>query len=336
MVRAEEREQIVLPQVIEASLVTLVQGVEKNVLSHVGQFNACDLWFKVTPDWEPVVTLKLFARIAGGRVLLATKRLDETHRFTDDGYTSGLAFSLRGRPLEGLELNALCSDGSLANGQFMLSTWTGSEAPSFSAGVLQSESNVRVTDWTSAFGSVAAPVYVRPTRAERAAYAVTSGNVAQATTTANNVRWLLSLFNSSSAKRAEIHRIVVTYHGGTTGHVSFQVVPTTAQGSGTGTATRPTQALDPSDPASALSALTGTFTTAPAVVQTSGVDHELLRFPGKADRNAMFEWSAGESGKPIVLPAAQAKGIGIRLVNEIALGAASSVVAAATVHWVEI
>lgn len=330
----DERDQIGVPQMLEATAVTLAQGVEKNVLSHVGQLNACDLWFKVTPDWEPVVTLKLFARIAGGRVLLATKRLDETHRFTDDGYTSGLAFSLRGRPLEGLELNALCSDGSLANGQFMLSTWTGSEAPSFSAGVLQSESNVRVTDWTSAFGSVAAPVYVRPARAERAAYAVTSP-IVQAPTTNGAATWLLGLFRTgggNNTKRIEIERLTLSYHGGTTGHVTLQVCRTSAPGTSSGS--RTIALFDRDASASTLSALGPPFgggtPTPPTILD------EIARYAARADKNGVFEWSASEAGKPIVLRAGATEGFGVRIVNEVALGAATNFTAAATVHWVEI
>ena len=349
MVRAEEREQIVLPQVIEASLVTLAQGAEKNVLSHVGQLNACDVWFKVAPDWEPVVTLKLFGRIAGGRVLLATKKLDETHRFTDDGYTSGLAFSLRGRPLEGLELNAICSDGSLANGQFMLSTWTGSEAPSFSAGTLDAStgvSRVEITDWAvgvapevtvsnwpGAFSGAGAPVYTRPARAERPTYSVTSLNIAQTSTTNGAVAWLLSLFKPSNATRTEIHRITIAYHGGTTGHVSIQGHRTSTTAATTPPTSRTIVALDSSQSPSVLSAVSGTFTTSPTI---SPATNELFRFAAKADRNAVFEWSSADVGKPIVLREGQAEGIAIRLVNEMALGAANSVVAAATVHWVEI
>ncbi|MBL8744130.1 MAG: hypothetical protein JNK04_23645 [Myxococcales bacterium] len=133
------------------------------------------------------------------------------------------------------------------------------------------------------------------------------------------------LWHPVGTKKVLIQRVVIAFHGGTTGEVSLRGTRTTAAGAGTAITPAPMELGD----TTTQTGLT-TFTTQP----TLGAD--LFSFAARADKAGSFVWEAGPTAKPITLRAAQAEGFAVRAVVEFGvLGSGTGFSVSATIHWQE-
>jgi len=112
----------------ESELIILPAGATADavVVAVAGEFSACDVWFTGPDAWLGVaenVTVSIYGRRAGGRMLLAQTLLRNAQHSEDgNGTTAAWVFSIRGAPFEGFEVMCSRSGGAtaLSSGQFTL------------------------------------------------------------------------------------------------------------------------------------------------------------------------------------------------------------------------
>lgn len=198
---------------------------------------------------------------------------------------------------------------------------------------------VYLSDGSAALGTTGNPLYVGRIRDGAATFAAASGLVGTGTTVA--LKSLAYLFppgtGASLNKRMEIRRIVLSYFPGTestTGPaaVVFRAVRITglsvnpAPG---GTLLTP-YGLDRSDITS-FNLVTGA-TGAPARLPGSPAD--IFAIVARATSSGVFEWRAGDSGKPIVLRASTNEGI--EVLADVKAALTTQMQATVGFEWVEI
>lgn len=309
MLRGEELIDMSVPRLVETEApVTLSNTAETTVLTAVGHASALDVWFKVPTAWELVTTLRLYARVGDARLLLKTVRVDESHRSSSGGFVSGTAISVRGRPVTAFELTAQSSTAGVNNGQFMMNLWHSSDLPLIVGGL------------TTAAGALT----TRPAGQDIPSFSLSSAVIRIPTPVASTA--ILGLWHPVGTKKVLLQRVVVAFHGATTGELSLRGTRTTVPGAGTAVAAAAMEIGD-------VTTQTGltTFTTQP----TLGAD--LFTFAARADKSGAYAWEAEALGKPIILRAAQAEGFVVRAVVEFgALGTTSTFSASATIHWEEL
>ena len=166
---------------------------------------------------------------------------------------------------------------------------------------------VYLSDGSAALGTTVNPFYVGRIRDGAATFAATTGLLGTGTAVA--AKSLGYLWHpSASTKRVELRRIVVSYFPGaatSTVAVVFRAVRITGVAGSPGGTTLTASALDPSD-STALTLMAGA-TTAPTRPAASQGDVFAIVAPMSS--SGVFEWRAGEHGKPIVLRASTAEGL---------------------------
>lgn len=111
------------PQVVDAEDISLDVGAETLVASAVQSASCCDVWFRVpSSSWNNVV-LRLYGRIGAARALLRQVTLDRAPATTDAGMSTGIAISVRGRPVTAFELTCQSQELPVSSGAFYLSVW---------------------------------------------------------------------------------------------------------------------------------------------------------------------------------------------------------------------
>ena len=302
-----------------------------------GEFGACDVWFSGPSDWlaaSPAVTVRLYARHGNARVLVGQSALmDAQHTEDRDSVSSAWVFSARGVESNGFELTCQRTSGGVnlaAGGLSGLRSVTVSNVvqvqPAGPVTVAQSQSSalqativqsspsalqataaqgaaagagsrwpVYVSDGTAALGTTSNPFYVGRIREGSPTFAASTGLLGTGTTVA--VKALAYLWHpTASTKRVEISRITVSYIAGAgTGSgliVVFRAARFTTTPSGTAVLTG---ALDSSDSVG-VSLYTASTTPSPAA-------GDLFAIAVPATASGVYEWRAGDHGKPVVLRA---------------------------------
>ncbi len=190
---------------------------------------------------------------------------------------------------------------------------------------------VYLTDGAVALGTVTAPLYEARIRDGAASFAAVSGLVGTGTSIALKslaYLWHPSSGNSSSTKRVEIRRIVVSYlAGGGTGPVLFRATRISAVSATPNGTTVSATVLDGAD-STGLSLMTAP-TNAPT---RSGGDVFAIAVQPAA--NDTFVWQAPELGKPIVLRASL--GEGIEVLADVKNTLSPAMQAVVSFEWVEV
>ncbi len=307
MLRAEEMVQIDAPRMIEGST-TLPDNAERTAVTHVGNVNACDLWFRVPTAWESQVTLRVYARVKDARVLIKTVRVNEAQRTTAAGFVSGLGMSLRGLPVTGLEVTAQAPDVVTGTGTFSLSVWSSEAAPALVGGVPTSaaEASNAQTVAHLALRSGTTPVFGAGDALGRAVvkaardgvmYSVVSPSTVKPSVAAVGTHWLMTL--RSAAKRVEVQRIIVSYHGLSAAAAAdgrlIVCRSTTAPTNGNSVAVTP-RPFDSAD-----TGATATCRAYGTTLSVGGTLLELLSVSLRCDMKDQFIYDADAFGKPLVL-----------------------------------
>ncbi len=349
MIRSEELVDVSAPRLVEAEAVALPSTTETTVLSAVGHASACDVWFKVPTAWESVVTLRLYGRLADARVLLKTVRIDESHRSTAGGVVSGIAISVRGRPVTAFELTAQATTTTLTGGIFMFQVWSANDAPLITGGITSAAqqateerivAHLAVRNGTAPVlasgdasgrtlvagaGTAGAPaggvlsiqgggaggvVTNRAVRGGGVMYSVVSPTVVKPSVAAVATTWLMTL-RSNAAKRVEVQRIIVTYHGlAAASAADGRIIICRSANAPTGGAAATPQAFDAADGSASSAALT--FSAVTALALTGQVD--LVSLGVRCDTRDRFVYDADAWGKPLVLRPSPLETLGIRFV----------------------
>ncbi|MBK8252194.1 MAG: hypothetical protein IPK82_05945 [Polyangiaceae bacterium] len=227
--------------------------------------------------------------------------------------------------------SALQATVSQSNAASLLSTVSQSNAASLhststqgAAAAASGRWPVYLSDGSAALGSTANPFYTARIRDNSPTFAVASGAVATTAVVSN--KSIARLWHpSSSTKRAEIRRIVLSYAGGAgVGPVMFHCLRITSQGAGTPITP---VALDFADTSPALSLLSGS-TTAPV----AGTDWFAITVSG--NDSGVYEWTPARSGKPLVLRASQNEGI--EVYSDVRVALTTQMHATVSFEWVEI
>lgn len=353
MNRTDELRDVSVPQLFESDSVTPPGGGNETVVAvAVGTFNACDAWFRVPSTWPTDLAVRLYARLNDARVLLKEVDLVDMHKTLDSATStiSGIAVSVRGRPVTGFELAVYGRTAPTGTGRFMLQVWTGGDSPRvIGAGAVASQpgaeealvavksggvalhaagdSSGRVL--VSGAGAATAPaggvLSVQGPWAAGPTYAVTTPSTVRAPLqTASTVTNLLAL-RSSNLKRVEIRRIVISYHGASAADGRIEVMRGGTPG---GTPVTPVKF---NGGQSAVSTGFGawaspTFSAAPTDL--------LLSLTVRCDDKDKLVLEPDDLGQPIVLRTTQ-ETLCIRFTNDTTV-ASGNFSLQATVHFVEL
>jgi len=97
---------------------------ETVVASEIGSLSCCDVWVRVKADWIGRVTVSVYGRLGGARVLLQRVPLGTAVTTTDGDYLSAIVISLRGRPVRSFEVTCQANAGpGLTDGRVFLQAW---------------------------------------------------------------------------------------------------------------------------------------------------------------------------------------------------------------------
>ena len=111
-----------LPTVVDAESVALSVGEETLVASAVQIASCCDVWFRVPSTWSNVV-LRLYGRVGAARALLRQVTLANAPSLVEAGMTTGIALTIRGRPVTAFELTCQSPELAVTDGALYLSVW---------------------------------------------------------------------------------------------------------------------------------------------------------------------------------------------------------------------
>lgn len=327
------------------------------VVSAVGAFDSCDLYFSAPEGAGAAAEIRVYGRVGDVRILLATTNMSSQPLTVTGTREGALLVSIRGRPCASFEVE--CTPvGDEPGLQFFLQAWQGDAShdvtfgtarvstvkqgePAASAGrwpVFLSDGSaaqglaasplfVRLSDGTAAAGTAANPL---PTRAvcTLASFSVAS-DVVTGPTTVGSVISLAYLWGNT-AKRIEIHRIDVSWMGGdTAGQLAVRGCFITALDAAPGGTALLPLGHERSDTATA--AFRYAATRAPTRV-TPLVDS--FAVAAKGGDPGLYTWEADDYGKPIVLRPSTQEGFEVRAVGAAAF--TSSMKLVVTMHWVEI
>jgi hypothetical protein len=339
---------------------------EIDVLTAVGPLPGVALWFQGPSGWRgssEEVTVRLYARIAGLRVLLAKARLADVESTQDGDDIHALLLSCQGIHAEAFEVTVQRASGGaqlLSSGVFVLSAPSqGSPLSLAIAGGLDASQGVHVTapvivvqstasllqatvaqgvassqgnrwpvflsDGSAERGTSSSPLSVHPTD-ERAAYAA-SVDVNSGTAAATKL--LFHLWHpSTSSKRFEIRRVLVSVYGGVTGSPRLTLRGNRITSSAGQTTVTP-ERFDPDDAAS-----TAVVRKDPSSSSSTNSTVDLFAFAIPGTQNEVFVWEAAARGRPIVLLANKDGGFEIRSTLGGTLGTAAQILI--SVEWLEV
>lgn len=111
------------PALVDSGSFDIVDNDEVVVVSDVGSFSCVDVWFHVPDDWTDQVTVRIYGRIGGARVLLHSSLMGSSPITSEGGFSSGIAGSLRGRPMRGVEVTCQGVHTPFTGGRVMLHAW---------------------------------------------------------------------------------------------------------------------------------------------------------------------------------------------------------------------
>ena len=355
MIRSEELVDLSVPRLFESDPITPGTGVETVVASALGAFNACDAWFRVPSGWSSDLILRVYARLNDARVLLKEVDLADTHRTLASGFLSGIAISVRGRPVTGYEFAVQPRTALSATGRFMLQAWAGSDGPRVLGGVTTAtqpaaeESLIAVKSGglpvlvagdssgrllVAGAGTAGNPqgglLSVQGSAAAGPTYAIASPvTVKPSVATANTTTNIMTL-RSSSTKRVEIRRIILSYHGVAAAAAAdgrIQVLRTSNAPTG-GNALTPIR-FDSGQAAAAAAALV----VNPTAI-TLAATEMLLSVAVRCDSKDRLILRPDALGQPIALRTTQ-ETLLIRFTND-TVAASQTFGIHATVHFIEI
>ncbi len=361
MIRDEELIDTSVPRLIETALLS-PSSTETVVLSSSGEANACDIWFVVPTGWPPDVIIRLYGRLGDARVLLKQVELQDTHRTTAASMASGVAMSVRGRPVTSFELSLESRTTATGSGRFMMQVWSAPAHPRTVGSLTTAPQQLAAEESVIALRSGSIPVFAAgdssgralivgagaaglPTggvvtvqgpgtggRAAREAarYAITSvGTSKPSLATAATSHYLLTL--AASSKRVEIQRIAVSFWGATANTAEVRIVGSRSASAptvGNGVAVTP-RAMDLADPASTCTARSWGTTL------TLASPEDLLVHTLHSSQRDSLTFEADAWGKPITLRAGSTDSFGLRLIVDVA-AASQTLAVAATVHFIEV
>jgi hypothetical protein len=284
----------------------------KLVVSAVGSFSCCDVWFSVPVGVAAQFRLHIYGRVGDVRLLLVTVTASSLSVAVDGARQGTLAAVIRGRPSTAFEVEY--------------------EPLADVAGV-----NVFVQAWHAdvtmdVTGIDRRPLAAQMTASTRPTFSRGSDRVLSLPAAAASNTILGALWNpSGSAKRVELQRIELSFWGASTsGTVRIRArritaIPTLPMGGGLTTLTAEKHdSMDADAPSAQL------FVNANAPAWGGSVDFWMVVLkPAEAGR---YTWTATDAGKPLVLR--QNEGLEVRAVTETAMASAMSF--GINMQWVEI
>ncbi|MBL9028165.1 MAG: hypothetical protein JNL21_38590 [Myxococcales bacterium] len=283
----------------------------KLVVSAVGSFSCCDVWFSVPVGVAPQFRLHVYGRVGDVRFLLVTVTAGALPVAADGAREGTLAAVVRGRPSTAFEVEY--------------------EPLADVTGV-----NVFVQAWHAdvtmdVTGIDRSPLAAQMTASARTTFSRGSDRVLSLAAAAASNTILGALWNpSSSAKRVELQRIELSFWGASTsGAVRIRArritaIPTIPMGGGGATLTAEKHDSTDAAPSAQL------FVNANAPAWGGSVDFWMVVLkPAEAGR---YTWTATDAGKPLVLR--QNEGLEVRAVTETAMASAMSF--GINMQWVEI
>jgi len=329
-------------QAAESEAVSLGATEEKLAVAIAGSFSAAEVYF-VGPDaWiSPVIFVRLYGRVGGGRLLLAEVALASTTYTQEGGTTTALAIAVRGAHVDGFEVILAQDHGvAVSAGRVVLIASTRADGTDLrpglppnlqprvgqgAAGPPSSRWPVFLSDGAAERGSVASALHIQKSDRRAAYYA--SAVVGSGTGTTTN-KSLLYVWNARTSTRAEIRRVTIAYLAGAgTSALTVRGAHMTAQAGTVGGTSITPLPFDPSDGASAMTSVVGA--NAPTQVAL-----DVLLFAVPITATGTFVWTWTDLGKPIVLPAGVDGGFEIRV--DVSAAATTEMKLHVSIEWLEL
>ena len=324
----------------------------KVVVSAVGPFSCCDVWFSQPDRSGHRFWINVYGRVGDLRVLLVSVKATELTLSTDGSREGALAAAVRGRPCTAFEIECATEEG-IAGVNVFVQAWHADVAMDVTGidrtvvarqgspaaqsdrwpvylstgtaerGLVNTPLFTRLSDGTAALGSVANPI-ITTAATSRATYSVASDRAlalgaAAGTTTILGALWM----GASPTKRIEVQRIEISFWGASTSGAARVRLQRIISQPSSGTSLT-AQNHDTSD--AAASATFKVLSTALAMTT------DILMFVVKPDAKDVWVWTAAEAGKPMVLLNNQ--GLEIRAVTDTAM--ASAMTFGINMQWIEI
>lgn len=334
----------------------------KVVVSAVGAFSCCDIWFSQPDGSGHRFQFNVYGRIGDLRVLLVSVKARDLTLSTDGSREGALAASVRGRPCTAFEIEC-ATEEDLAGVNVFVQAWhadvamdvtgvdrtvvarQGSPAAqsdrwpvylstgSAERGLVNTPLFTRLSDGTAALGSVTNPLATRPARDGAKTYGAAStvvltGTAAIPNPATTSIAYLWK--PSTSAARVEILKIFVSFVGwATQGSITIRGCHITGVNPSPGGSAITPRPFDRAD-ASAATTCQAAATNAPSRDLTGDVFRVLVA----GNERGRFVYTPEEYGEAIVLQPSTNEGFEVRTVVDGALDTAMRI--AVTFHWIEI
>jgi hypothetical protein len=198
------------------------------------------------------------------------------------------------------------------------------------AGAQASRWPVYLTDGAAALATSTNPIHVRRHAGNIATFCGTTNGAVATSTTRDVISSIAYVWHpSTSTKRVEIHKVVISFGGSAGGFVFIRGARITAVAGTPGGSSPAPQSVDLAD-ASTLITFTHRATGAPTRAAA-----DMLTLVAGAGAGTVYEWNAATSGKPIVLRPSVAEGFEVRAVVG-PLGLTTALQVSVTMHWTEL